>query len=63
MLYFEPTSPLEEQRRIVACLDGLQGNVDALKALQAELDALLPRAFLYQDRRRQRLKERLDYGW
>ncbi len=38
--------PLEEQRRIVAYLDGLQGKVDALKALQAqtqaELDALLP---------------------
>jgi type I restriction enzyme, S subunit len=38
--------PLEEQRRIVAYLDGLQGKVDALKQLQAqtqvELDALLP---------------------
>ena len=38
--------PLEEQRRIVADLDGLQGKVDALKQLQAqtqaELDALLP---------------------
>ena len=38
--------PLEEQRRIVAYLDGLQGKVDALKALQSqtqmELDALLP---------------------
>ena len=41
-----PVPPLEEQRRIVAYLDGLQGKVDALKALQsqtqAELDALLP---------------------
>lgn len=41
-----PCPPLEEQRRIVAYLDGLQGKVDALKALQAqtqaELDALLP---------------------
>jgi type I restriction enzyme, S subunit len=39
-------SSLEEQRRIVAYLDGLQGKVDALKSLQAqtqvELDALLP---------------------
>ena len=38
--------PLEEQRHIVAYLDGLQAKVDALKALQtqtqAELDALLP---------------------
>lgn len=38
--------PLEEQRRIVAYLDGLQTKVDHLKALQqktaAELDALLP---------------------
>jgi len=38
--------PLEEQRRIVAYLDGLQGKVDALKQLQAqtqmELDVLLP---------------------
>jgi len=41
-----PVPPLEEQRRIVAYLDGLQARVDALKALQAqtqaELDALLP---------------------
>jgi type I restriction enzyme S subunit len=41
-----PVPPLEEQRRIVAYLDGLQGKVDALKQLQAqtqvELDALLP---------------------
>jgi len=41
-----PLPPLEEQRRIVAYLDGLQAKVDALKALQAqtqtELDALLP---------------------
>lgn len=38
--------PLEEQRRIVAELDALQAEVDALKRLQtetaAELDALLP---------------------
>ncbi len=38
--------PLEEQRRIVAYLDGLQAKVDAMKQLQAqtqvELDALLP---------------------
>lgn len=38
--------PLDEQRRIVAYLDGLQAKVDALRALQAatqaELDALLP---------------------
>ncbi len=38
--------PLEEQRRIVADLDGLQAKVNALKRLQAEtaaeLDALLP---------------------
>jgi type I restriction enzyme S subunit len=38
--------PLEEQRRVVAHLDGLQAKVDAVKALQArtqaELDALLP---------------------
>jgi type I restriction enzyme S subunit len=37
---------LDEQHRIVAYLDGLQANVDQLKALQAqtraELDALLP---------------------
>jgi type I restriction enzyme, S subunit len=41
-----PLPSLEEQRRIVAYLDGLQGKVDALKQLQAqtqvELDALLP---------------------
>ncbi|HEY4688162.1 MAG TPA: restriction endonuclease subunit S [Anaerolineae bacterium] len=41
-----PTPPLDEQRRIVAYLDGPQAKVDALKALQAqtqaELDALLP---------------------
>jgi type I restriction enzyme, S subunit len=38
--------PLPEQRRIVAELDALQAQVDALKRLQAEtaaeLDALLP---------------------
>jgi type I restriction enzyme S subunit len=38
--------PLEEQRRIVAYLDGLKAKVDALKQLQSqtqtELDALLP---------------------
>lgn len=37
---------LDEQRRIVAYLDGLQAQVDPLKKLQtqtaAELDALLP---------------------
>ena len=41
-----PLPPLDEQRRIVAYLDGLQAQVDALKKLQtqtaAELDALLP---------------------
>ena len=41
-----PTPPLPEQRRIVAELDALQAEVDALKRLQAEtaaaLDALLP---------------------
>ncbi|MCC5830702.1 MAG: restriction endonuclease subunit S [Phycisphaeraceae bacterium] len=41
-----PLPPVEEQRRIVTYLDGLQANVDRLKALQqktaAELDALLP---------------------
>ncbi len=41
---------LEEQRRIVAYLDGLQARVDALKQLQsqtqAELDALLPSVLL-----------------
>jgi type I restriction enzyme S subunit len=43
---FASTTPREEQRRIVAYLDGLQAKVDALKALQAqtaaELGALLP---------------------
>ncbi len=41
-----PVPPLPEQRRIVAELDSLQAEVDALKRLQAEtaaeLDALLP---------------------
>lgn len=41
-----PVPPLSEQRRIVAELDALQAEVDALKRLQtetaAELDALLP---------------------
>jgi len=41
-----PIAPLAEQRRIVAELDALQAEVDALKRLQtetaAELDALLP---------------------
>jgi type I restriction enzyme S subunit len=41
-----PVPPIEEQQRIVAYLDSLQANVDALKKLQsqtaAELDALLP---------------------
>jgi len=41
-----PNTPLPEQRRIVAELDALQAEVDALKRLQsetaAELDALLP---------------------
>ena len=41
-----PVPPIEEQRRIVAYLDGLQSKVDALKKLQsettAELAALLP---------------------
>jgi type I restriction enzyme S subunit len=41
-----PMPPLPEQRRIVAELDALQAEVDALKRLQAEttaeLDALLP---------------------
>ena len=37
---------LDEQRRIISYIDGLQAKVDRLKALQeetaAELDALLP---------------------
>ncbi len=41
-----PSPPLPEQRRIVAELDALQAEVDALKRLQAgtaaELAALLP---------------------
>ncbi len=41
-----PVPSLAEQRRIVAELDALQAEVDALKRLQAEtsaeLDALLP---------------------
>jgi type I restriction enzyme S subunit len=41
-----PIAPLVEQRRIVAELDALQAEVDALERLQAEtaaeLDALLP---------------------
>ena len=41
-----PLPPLADQRRIVAELDALQAEVDALKKLQAEtaaeLDALLP---------------------
>lgn len=41
-----PLPHIEEQRRIVAYLDGLQAKLDRLKALQeqsaAELDALLP---------------------
>ncbi len=41
-----PVPPLEEQRRIVAYLDGLQAKVECLKGLQAqtavELDAVLP---------------------
>ena len=48
-----PFPPLSEQRRIVAELDALQAEVDALKRLQAEtaaelaalLPALLDRAF------------------
>ena len=39
-------SPLDEQRRIVAYLDGLQAKVNALRELQAtsgeELSALMP---------------------
>jgi type I restriction enzyme S subunit len=41
-----PCPPLNEQRRIVGYLDGLQAKVDELKRLQAqtqeELDALMP---------------------
>jgi type I restriction enzyme S subunit len=41
-----PVPPLSEQRRIVAYLDGLQSQMEALDRLQtettAELDALLP---------------------
>jgi len=41
-----PIPPLPEQRRIVAELDTLQAEIEALKLLQAEtaaeLDALLP---------------------
>jgi type I restriction enzyme S subunit len=41
-----PSQPLPEQRRIVAHLDALQAQADALQSLQsetaAELDALLP---------------------
>ena len=41
-----PVPPLSEQRRIVAELDALQAETDALKRLQGEtqkeLDALLP---------------------
>jgi type I restriction enzyme S subunit len=41
-----PVPSVSEQRRIVAHLDALQGQVDALRTLQsettAELDALLP---------------------
>jgi type I restriction enzyme S subunit len=41
-----PVPPLDEQRRIVAYLDGLQAKVNALRGLQSqsqeELDALLP---------------------
>jgi hypothetical protein len=59
----------DRQRHIAFHFEGLQGKVDALKALQAQMqaccavDALLARVFLYQDRRRQRLKERNGYGW
>ena len=45
-LPFPRSVSLEEQRRIVVHLDGVQAKVDRLKALQAqtraELDALLP---------------------
>jgi type I restriction enzyme, S subunit len=41
-----PTPPIDDQRRIVAYLDGLQAKLDALKRHQAEtaakLDALMP---------------------
>lgn len=44
--FMVPVPPVEDQRRIVAHLDGLQAKVDALKKLQAEtaaeLAALLP---------------------
>jgi len=43
-----PLPPLDEQRRIVAYLDGLQANTEAIRAAQAEtqkeLDALMPSA-------------------
>jgi len=42
----ETKKPLDEQRRIVAYLDGLQAKVNALRVLQSasgeELGALLP---------------------
>ena len=34
-----PLAPLEEQRRVVSYLDGLQAKVDALKSLQAQTQA------------------------
>lgn len=41
-----PVFPLDEQKRIIAKLDGLQAKIDTMKVLQtqtqAELDALLP---------------------
>ena len=41
-----PFPPLDEQRRIVAYLDGLQAKAEAIRAAQTEtqkeLDALLP---------------------
>ena len=41
-----PVPPLDEQRRIVAYLDGLQAKVNALRELQStsgeELSALMP---------------------
>jgi len=46
-----PVPPLHDQRQIVAELDALQAEVDALKRLQAntaaELNAMLP-AILHQ---------------